>query len=72
LGGAENCIDVKAVGERLALRLNDVSLADESRVRRAGFRGIADLGGGRIHVLAGGDASDLATRLSQLLSPGDA
>jgi len=67
LGGAGNIIDVEAVGERLALRLKDVSLANESRVRSAGFRGVADLGEGRIHVLAGGDASVLATGLSKLL-----
>ena len=67
LGGAGNIIDVEAVGERLALRLKDVSLANESRVRSAGFRGVADLGEGRIHVLAGGDASLLAAGLSRLL-----
>ena len=67
LGGAGNCIDVEAVGERLNLRLKDVSLANESRVRDAGFRGIADLGDGNIHVLAGGNASVLAAGLSKLL-----
>ena len=67
LGGTGNIIGVEAVGERLALRLKDVSLANESRVRSAGFRGVADLGEGRIHVLAGGDASVLAAGLSKLL-----
>ena len=67
LGGAGNCIDVEAVGERLAVRVKDATLADESRVRKAGFRGLADLGEGRVHVLAGGDASVLAAGLSRLL-----
>lgn len=71
LGGASNVIDVNAIGERLALRVKDLSLADENLVRNAGFRGIADLGEGSIQVLAGGDASELASGLSRLLRPGD-
>jgi phosphotransferase system IIB component len=67
LGGAGNIVDVEAVGERLALRVKDASETDEGRVRAAGFRGIADLGEGRIQVLAGGDASKVAARLTELL-----
>ena len=67
LGGAGNVIGVEAIGERLALRVKDASMTDENQVRNAGFRGIADLGDGRIQVLAGGDASSLAAGLSQLL-----
>lgn len=65
LGGADNIVDVEAVGERLALTLKDFSLVNESLVRNAGFRGVADLGEGRIHVLAGGNASVLAAGLSK-------
>ena len=67
LGGAGNIVAVEAVGERLALRVKDTSETDEGRVRAAGFRGIADLGEGRIQVLAGGDASNVAARLTELL-----
>jgi PTS system N-acetylglucosamine-specific IIC component len=66
LGGADNVVDVEAIGERLALRVKDASAVDESQVRNAGFRGIADLGQGRIQVLAGGDAAVLAAGLSKL------
>ena len=66
LGGSDNIIDVEAIGERLALHVKDASATDESRVRKAGFRGLADLGEGRVQVLAGGDASVLATEISRL------
>ena len=68
LGGAGNCIEVEAVGERMSLRLKDVSIIDETSVSQAGFRGVADLGDSRIQVLVGGDASALANELSSLLS----
>ena len=67
LGGAGNCINVEAVGERMSLKLKDASVVDETRVRHAGFRGIADLGQNRVQVLADGDASILAVELSSLL-----
>jgi PTS system N-acetylglucosamine-specific IIC component len=67
LGGAGNCIDVEAVGERLTLRVKDASIVDEARARNAGFRGVADLGKDRVQVLAGGDASVLAAELTSLL-----
>lgn len=67
LGGADNVLAVEAVGERLALRVRNASVTDESRVTSAGFRGVADLGDGRIQVLAGGDASVLAASMSELL-----
>ncbi len=67
LGGANNVVAVKAVGERLALQVKDASATDESLVRSAGFRGIADLGEGKIQVLAGGDASVLVAGLSKLI-----
>lgn len=67
LGGAGNCTDIEAVGERLTLKVKDISGVDEAHIRKAGFRGIADLGNGRVQVLAGGDASVLALELSRLL-----
>jgi phosphotransferase system IIB component len=67
LGGADNVVEVKAIGERLSFRVKDASATDEKQVKSAGFRGIADLGQGRIQVLAGGDASVLVVGLDKLL-----
>ena len=69
LGGADNIVDVEAIGERLTLRLKDDRAPDERRLLKAGFRGIANLGEGRIQVLTGGDASNLLERLSELSRP---
>ena len=67
LGGADNVVEMEAIGERLSFRVKDASATDEKQVRSAGFRGIADLGQGRIQVLAGGDASVLVVGLNKLL-----
>ncbi|MFC1605274.1 N-acetylglucosamine-specific PTS transporter subunit IIBC [Pseudomonadota bacterium] len=69
LGGAKNIIDMEAIGDRLSLRLKDVHAADEGRLMKGGFRGMAMLGDGRVHVLADGDVSTLALRLSESLNP---
>jgi len=69
LGGADNIVDVEAIGERLTLSVKDARAPDERRVLKAGFRGIANLGEGRIQVLTGGDASALLERLSELTRP---
>lgn len=67
LGGVENVRQVEAFGERLSIRLKELSVVDESRVQSAGFHGIAILGNDRIHVLATGDVSALASSVCELM-----
>jgi PTS system N-acetylglucosamine-specific IIC component len=66
LGGADNIVDMEAIGERLTISVKDTRATDERRLLKAGFRGIANLGEGRMQVLTGGDASTLHKRLSEL------
>lgn len=64
LGGVKNILKIEAFNTRLSLQLNDPLLANEDELRKAGFRGLADLGGGRMQVLAAGDVSGLAQSIN--------
>lgn len=67
LGGGKNILSMKAYNTRLSLQLKDSSLTNEDGLRSAGFRGLADLGDGRIQVLADGDVSGLAKKINENL-----
>jgi len=46
--------------------LNDTASIDEEEFGKNGFRGLADLGGGRIQVIAEGDVGGLAAVLKRI------
>ena len=54
LGGAGNILAAEAYGTRLTVTLRRVDDADEAAVAAAGFRGLAQAGPGRVHVVADG------------------
>ena len=66
LGGENNVETVEAFGTRLSLLLNDTASIDEEEFGKNGFRGLADLGGGRIQVIAEGDVGGLAAVLKRI------
>jgi phosphotransferase system IIB component len=66
LGGLDNILKLEAFNTRLSVQLKNPSLANERELLKAGFRGLADLGDGRIQVLAEGDVSRLATQVSEV------
>jgi PTS system N-acetylglucosamine-specific IIC component len=66
LGGENNVVTVEAFGTRLSLLLKDAASVDEEKLRKNGFRGLADLGGGRIQVIAEGDVGGLAAVLNRI------
>ena len=68
LGGMENILKVEAFNTRLSLNLKKPSLMNEDDINSIGFRGLADLGDGRVQVLADGDVSDLADALNEALA----
>ena len=68
LGGMENILKVEAFNTRLSLKLKNPSLMNEDDISSVGFRGLADLGDGRVQVLADGDVSDLADALNETLA----
>jgi PTS system N-acetylglucosamine-specific IIC component len=59
LGGADNVMTAEAFGTRLSLLLKDAAPIDLAELSKNGFRGLADLGGGRVQVIAKGDVSGL-------------
>jgi PTS system N-acetylglucosamine-specific IIC component len=65
LGGANNILKLEAFNTRLSLQLNDPLLTNQDDLLAAGFRGMADLGGGKIQVLAAGDVSGLAAAINK-------
>jgi PTS system N-acetylglucosamine-specific IIC component len=64
LGGSSNIKQLEAFNTRLSLHLKDATLINESELLKAGFRGIAKLGDGKVQVLANGDVTKLTNRLS--------
>jgi PTS system N-acetylglucosamine-specific IIC component len=65
LGGANNILKLEAFNTRLSLQLNDQLLTNQDDLLAAGFRGMADLGGGKIQVLAACDVSGLAAAINK-------
>jgi len=67
LGGEQNILKLEALGTRLSLQLKDFARCNEEDLYAAGFRGLVDLGDGKIQVLAGGDVTKLAQEVNQNL-----
>jgi PTS system N-acetylglucosamine-specific IIC component len=65
LGGVKNILTLEAINSRLSMQLKDTSLIDDKSVVSVGFRGIANLGDGRIQILADGDVSELAKKINK-------
>jgi PTS system N-acetylglucosamine-specific IIC component len=65
LGGVKNILKLEAFNTRLSLQLNDPSLTNQDDLIAAGFRGMANLGDGKIQVLAAGDISGLAAAINK-------
>jgi PTS system N-acetylglucosamine-specific IIC component len=67
LGGAANVVRVEVFGPRISFLLKDVKAIDTETLRTNGFRGHADLGGGRVQVIADADLNLLAEALKESL-----
>ena len=63
IGGAANVMQVEAFGPRISLLLKNVDVMKAEMLRSNGFRGHADLGGGRVQVIADADLKVLAQTL---------
>jgi phosphotransferase system IIB component len=67
LGGAANVVQVEAFGPRISFLLKNVEAIEAETLRTNGFRGHADLGGGRVQVIADDDLNLLAETLKESL-----
>ena len=67
LGGTANVMQVEAFGPRISLLLKNAEAIEAKALRINGFRGHADLGGGRVQVIAEADLSVLAQALKDSL-----
>lgn len=67
LGGSENLLGVDACTTRLRLVLRDPGAADPSRLKSLGARGVLDLGRGRLQVVVGLEADQLAAEMRTLV-----
>jgi glucose PTS system EIICB or EIICBA component len=64
LGGPDNIIKVDAVAEtRLRVKVKDTSVVDESFLTEAGIAGLAIVGDGTLHLLAGLNADQYAAEM---------
>ena len=64
LGGRDNIVKVDAVAEtRLRVKVQDTSLVDESVLTEAGVAGLAIVGDGTLHLLAGLNADQYAAEM---------
>jgi glucose PTS system EIICB or EIICBA component len=64
LGGADNIVKVDAVAEtRLRVKLRDTSAVDEAVLTDSGIAGLAILGDGTLHLLAGLNADQYAAEI---------
>jgi glucose PTS system EIICB or EIICBA component len=64
LGGADNIVKVDAVAEtRLRVKIKDSSLVDESVLTDSGIAGLAIIGDGTLHLLAGLNADQYAAEM---------
>jgi PTS system N-acetylglucosamine-specific IIC component len=68
LGGAGNLKSVDLAAGRVRISLTDIAMLDETALERTGVRGVATVGEGVVHLLAGPAAARLALDL-QAFSP---
>jgi PTS system N-acetylglucosamine-specific IIC component len=68
LGGAGNLKSVDLAAGRVRVSLTDIAMLDETALERTGVRGVATVGEGVVHLLAGPAAARLALDL-QAFSP---
>jgi PTS system N-acetylglucosamine-specific IIC component len=67
LGGPANIMQVEVFGSRISLLLKNADAIETEALRRNGFRGHADIGGGRVQVIADTDLKVLAQALKDSL-----
>jgi PTS system N-acetylglucosamine-specific IIC component len=67
IGGADNVMQVEAFGPRISLLLKNADAIEAEMLGSNGFRGYADLGGGRLQVIADADLSVLVEALKDML-----
>jgi PTS system N-acetylglucosamine-specific IIC component len=72
LGGKPNFMEVDACTTRLRLLVADASLVDEGALRASGARGVLKLGNGRVQVIVGTEADQLARTIRESLREGEA
>ena len=63
LGGASNIMQVESFGPRISLLLEDVGAVATETLHENGFRGMADLGDGRVQLIADSDTNELTRSL---------
>jgi N-acetylglucosamine PTS system EIICBA or EIICB component len=68
LGGGANLVEVDACTTRLRLVVRAAERVDRERLAALGARGTLDLGGGRMQVVVGPEADQLASAMRPLLS----
>jgi PTS system N-acetylglucosamine-specific IIC component len=67
LGGPANVLQVEPFGPRISLLLKNADAIEAQALRSNGFRGHADLGGGRVQVVAEADLSMLVQAMKDSL-----
>jgi PTS system N-acetylglucosamine-specific IIC component len=67
LGGAGNLVEVDACTTRLRLVVADAGPIDEAALRASGARGVLKLGSGRVQVVVGTEADQLAQSIRKAL-----
>lgn len=67
LGGGGNLAQVDACTTRLRLVVRDATLLDKAHLGELGARGVLDLGGGRVQVVVGPEADQLASEMRPLV-----
>jgi PTS system N-acetylglucosamine-specific IIC component len=71
LGGPANFAEVDACTTRLRLVVRDDTAIDEAALRSSGARGVLKLGNGRVQVVVGTEADQLARSIRERLRDGD-
>ena len=66
LGGGGNLAEVDACTTRLRLVVRDAAALNRTRLGELGARGVLDLGGGRVQVVVGPEADQLASEMRPL------
>jgi len=67
LGGKENLKEIEACITRLRLKLADMNLLNEKRLRSLGALGIVKLGGGNVQVVLGTEAELVEQEIRKFL-----
>ena len=70
LGGGDNLAEVDACTTRLRLVVRDAARIDKARLAALGARGVLDLGSGRVQVVVGPEADQLASEMRPLVRHG--